>query len=103
MKTLKPTLSAKLTVTALAFASACTLLFAAGNALATPYGTEITIYDGRTPDGQGSAKEDNETESGMVQSQAWDLEGFFIDGKKLTIVGGYNFYTGQAAGGACVR
>ncbi len=30
----------------------------------------------------------------MVLSQAWDLEGFFLNGKILTIVGGYNFYTG---------
>ena len=31
----------------------------------------------------------------MYQSQAWDLEGFFLNGKNLTIVGGFNFYTGH--------
>lgn len=65
------------------------------NAYATNYGSQITKYDGLAPDGSGIAKEDNEAEAGMVQSQAWDLEGFFLNGKKLTIAGGYNFYTGQ--------
>jgi len=65
------------------------------SAEATPYGTEITVYDGTSPDGSGIAKEDNAVENGMVQSQAWDLEGFFLQGRDLTIAGGYNFYTGK--------
>lgn len=63
-------------------------------ALAADYGTEITIYDGIGSNGSGIYKEDNEAEPGMVQSQVWDLEGFFLKNKALTIVGGYNFYTG---------
>lgn len=34
----------------------------------------------------------------MVQSQVWDLEGFFLQGQQLSIVGGYNFYAGQTDG-----
>jgi len=65
------------------------------SAFAANFGKEITIYDGIGSNGSGSYQEDNEAEPGMVQSQNWDLEGFFINNKALTIVGGYNFYTGQ--------
>jgi len=71
------------------------LMLCISNVYATSYGTEITINDGVTPNGIGVAGEDNETGSGMVQTQAWDLEGFFLQGKNLTIVGGYDFYNGQ--------
>lgn len=30
----------------------------------------------------------------MVNSQAWDLEGFYLDGTKLTVVGGFDFIKG---------
>jgi len=66
----------------------------AGNVLATPYGVEITRNDGIGSIVGGILTEDNETEPGMIQSQAWDLEGFFLSGKSLTIAGGYNFYSG---------
>jgi hypothetical protein len=105
MKTTKRTFTSKIAVAALVFAAA---VFSSGSAFATPYGTEITINDGITQGtpgvsgnaaaGVGTAKEDNEAEPGMVQSQAWDLEGFFLNGKNLTIVGGYNFYTGKSDG-----
>ncbi len=85
-------------MSALFLASAGACIFGVNSSYATPYGTEITKYDGLSPNGLGSAKEDNEAEAGMVQSQAWDLEGFFLKGKSLTIVGGYNFYTGQNDG-----
>jgi len=94
MKTLRLTLATKIAVAAFVLAAG-TCMFGIGSANAGPYGTEITKYDGLSPNGLGAAKEDNEAESGMVQSQAWDLEGFFLKGKSLTIAGGYNFYTGQ--------
>lgn len=98
MESIKLTFAAKIAVATLVFATAGTCVVGAGSAYATPYGTEITKFDGYAPNGSGAAKEDNEAESGMVQSQAWDLEGFFLNGKSLTIVGGYNFYTGQNDG-----
>jgi hypothetical protein len=82
-------------IAALVLASAGIFIFTSEIAHATPYGTNITKDDGINPGGLGVGKEDNEAEPGMVQSQVWDLEGFFLEGKKLTIIGGYNFYTGQ--------
>lgn len=70
------------------------LFLLAGNALAVDYGLNITIGDGNYYDpriGQNQGLEDEETEPGMVNSQAWDLEGFFIDGDQLTMIGGYDF------------
>ncbi|MFH1217828.1 MAG: PEP-CTERM sorting domain-containing protein [Pseudomonadota bacterium] len=73
------------------------LLLTAGNAAATSYGDNITIYDG-TQDaahtGTGQGREDNETEPGMVNTQAWDLEGFFLKSNTLSMIGGYNFKDG---------
>ena len=76
------------------FSAAGAFIFNVGSVHASSYGTEITIYDGVGTNGSGLYKEDNEAEPGMVQSQAWDLEGFFLQGKNLTIAGGFNFYTG---------
>lgn len=78
------------------FASLATTLFLYGaSAQADGLGTNITIYDGiGQQGGHGPLYEDNEAEPGMVQSQNWDLEGFFLNGSQLSIVGGYNFYTG---------
>lgn len=98
MKTLKMAFATKIAVAAIILASVGTTVFSVRSADATPYGTEITKYDGLAPNGLGAAKEDNEAENGMVQSQAWDLEGFFLKNKALTIAGGYNFYTGQFDG-----
>jgi len=69
-------------------------LICTSSALANDYGTEITIYDGVGTSGQGPYIEDNETEPGAELKQAWDLEGFFLQDNALTIIGGYNFYTG---------
>jgi len=95
MEKRKEPFGTKLAAVYLAVYSAGTFAFAAENAHANSYGTEITKYDGVGNNGLGNIKEDNEAEPGMAQSQVWDLEGFFINGSKLTIIGGYNFYTGQ--------
>ena len=101
MKTSKLTLAAKIAVAAFVLASAGTSMIGAGSAYASPYGTNITINDGVDGNNLGTGidksttKEDNETEPGMVLSQLWDLEGFFLNAKKISVVGGYNFYKGQ--------
>ena len=62
-----------------------------GMAMAIPLGDNITIWDG-----MGVVDvEDNEVAPGCVASQVWDLEGFFLDGNMLTMVGGFNYVTGQ--------
>jgi hypothetical protein len=61
------------------------------------FGADVTISDGNfSGSGWASDREDQETEPGMIQSQVWDLEGTFIDGNVLTLVGGYNFEEGEA-------
>jgi len=75
-------------------------LFAcAPNAFALTYGNNITIFDGETgtdvhPVLTSQGLEDNEAEKGMVQSQVWDLEGFFRKGTVLSMIGGFNFKSG---------
>lgn len=59
------------------------------------FGTQITIYDENGTEGTGLGSEDNEAEPGMVQSQSWDLEGFFLDGSTLSMIGGYDFVKGN--------
>lgn len=46
------------------------------------------------PDGRGVA-EDNETEPGTAIGQQWDVEAFRIDGSTLSLIGGFNFMTGE--------
>lgn len=58
------------------------------------FASNITIYDNRGYYGQGIGVEDQETEPGMINSQVWDLEGFFLSGKNLSMVAGWNFKTG---------
>lgn len=62
----------------------------------TVYADNITIFDG-TSDGTGwyGTQEDNEVEPGMVYNQSWDLEGFFLEGTELSMVGGFNFIGGN--------
>ena len=74
----------RVTYTTLALCSV--FLLTAGSAFAD----NITIWDGA-----GVSCEDGEAEPGMVQTQVWDLEGFFLDGNQLSMVGGYNFVAGQ--------
>jgi hypothetical protein len=73
------------------------LASAAITASASSFGTDITISDKNyTGTGWYSNREDQETETNpnTVTSQQWDLEGMFIDGTKLTLVGGYDFKNG---------
>jgi hypothetical protein len=64
-------------------------------AFALSLGNQITIYDQKS---NGNANygmgEDQEVEPGMVWNQQWDLEGFFLKGNTLSMVGGFNFETG---------
>lgn len=60
-----------------------------GLASALTYGSNITIYDG-----EGVTYEDNEVEVGMDLKQKWDLEGVFLNGTMLTMVGGFDFKNG---------
>jgi hypothetical protein len=69
-------------------------LLLAGNAFALSYDNNITIYDGSGYSGSGTGGEDQETEPGMVNSQVWDLEAFYLKGNSLTMVGGFNFQNG---------
>jgi hypothetical protein len=69
-------------------------LFCAGQALALNSGSNITIYDGSGYTGSGTGGEDRETEPGMVNSQVWDLEAFYLRDNSLTMVGGFNFRSG---------
>ncbi|MFC1523877.1 PEP-CTERM sorting domain-containing protein [Thermodesulfobacteriota bacterium] len=71
-------------------------LLLAGNVWASPLGQEITISDNESSTNYDwySDREDNEVEPGMLRSQAWDLEGFFLDGTKLSTVGGFDFVNG---------
>lgn len=101
MKSWNPTLNLKLIPVALFLASVGSFVFAPGSA----YATNITVYDGVNSStiyngndyiGVGLGLEDDETEPGTINSQDWDLEGFFLDGNNLTIVGGYNFRTGYS-------
>lgn len=77
--------------------SALATMLTVGSAFA--FGTEITIYDENGTQGIGAFSEDNEAEPGMVQSAAWDLEGFFLDDSNiLTMVGTYDFENGAWSG-----
>ena len=68
----------------------------AGSAMALNLGTNITIWDKNTPNGDGVGSEDNEVEQNCVTGQVWDLEAFFLNGTTLTMVGGFNFRDGYS-------
>ena len=78
----------KIYKTAFALGLAATFMIT-GNAFALSYSNNITIYDGL-----GVAAEDGEVEPGCLNTQVWDLEGFFLEGSKLTMVGGFDFVNG---------
>ena len=70
------------------------VLLGAGGTFGYDFGTDITIWDGRGVGSPGNPMEDNETEPGMINTQAWDLEGFYLNGTTLTMVGGFDFVGG---------
>jgi hypothetical protein len=77
------------------------VLFAAFAGVHTSFalnlGDNITISDlnsSNDNDWYGD-REDQETEPGTTSDQAWDLEGMFLDGTKLSLVGGYDFMNGN--------
>lgn len=75
-------------------------------ALASPFGTDITISDNNyAGSGWYSNREDQETEANpnTITSQAWDMEGMFLDGQTLTLVGGYDFKNGVVANNKLYR
>lgn len=79
-------------------ATVCLFCFGA-NAYADPvynsFGTNITIWDKwGTPPTSGPG-EDNEVEPPDFNEQSWDLEGFFLSGNVLTLIGGFDFKNGQ--------
>jgi len=66
---------------------------------ANTLGLNITVADGFAVvgyNGIGQGGEDNETEGtpNTIQSQDWDLEGVFLNGNILAMVGGFKFDTG---------
>lgn len=63
---------------------------------ALDFGHNITIYDNSSTNtniwyGQ---QEDNEVEPGDEEGQKWDLEGFFLKGYTLSVIGGFDFKNG---------
>lgn len=63
-------------------------------------GTNVTIPDLiHTGSGWYGNHEDQETEPGTVAAQVWDMEGFFLNGTRLSMVGGYDMKHGQLHGG----
>ncbi len=79
-----------------------TLVIAGTSAFALDFGDNITIYDGAKGKGWNATynywwnttREDQEVEYRDQTGQAWDLEGMFLDGSMLTLVGGYDFKNG---------
>ncbi len=69
----------------------------AGNVFAITLGTNITISDQiNSGSGWHSDREDQEVEPGCTATQNWDLEGFFLNGTTLTMVGGFDFKNGES-------
>src|SRR5450432_183619 len=88
------------------------LAVSANIALANPFGTSITISD-KNNDGSDptvasnwySDREDNETETNppTINGQGWDLEGMYLKGNTLTLVGGFDFKNGMTYGSSVFR
>ncbi len=72
-------------------------LMAVSKAHALELGINITKYDGSSSQQSGwhGKNEDNEVEPGCVTDQSWDLEGFFLKGSELQVVGGFDFLNGN--------
>lgn len=81
--------------TIVCIAALTAVLLGGAPAGAIPLGNSITVsdgfYGGYHP-WHTSSREDNEGEPYVMSAnQSWDLEGFFLDGSRLTVVGGYSF------------
>lgn len=83
------------------FIWAFVIMFVAINpAICQMHGTEITIQDGiqnsMFSQPMGIAREDNETESGAIALQKYDLEAIYWnpDYTNLSIIGGFNYLNG---------
>jgi len=79
-------------------------LSAPGILMADPLllGTNITKSDGNfAGTGWYSNREDNETETNpdTIVGQQWDLEGMYLNGSLLSLVGGFDFKNGAVAYG----
>ncbi len=76
-------------------------IFFSINAGASILGTNITIFDGQQDTsntwytGQGVGQEDQETEPVTARSEVWDLEAMFVKSTYLSLVGQWNFETGE--------
>ncbi|MCB2183651.1 MAG: PEP-CTERM sorting domain-containing protein [Desulfobulbaceae bacterium] len=84
--------------TTLALCSAFLLLAGNASALNFDVSNKITIYDGYENASAGTwygTQEDQEVEYHSVTGQEWDLEGFFLSGSELTMVGGFDFVNGE--------
>jgi hypothetical protein len=86
----------------LVFVSFLLLGLGSTSVYAIPLGTNITIWDKITSGSPSTwynrditPGEDQEVEPNCLTGQLWDLEGFFLNGTTLTMVGGYNFVSGQ--------
>lgn len=91
-----------------AFLALALSLSVAGTALADPLvlGTKITISDANfSGTGWYGNHEDNETETNpdTIIGQQWDLEGMYLKGTTLALVGGFDFLNGAVAGGHTYR
>ena len=85
-------------------ASTCLAAFALllSSASASTYGTNITISDQNYAGSDWySNREDQETETNpnTITGQVWDMEGMFLSGSTLTLVGGFDFKNGTNSGG----
>lgn len=62
----------------------------------TAFSQNITIDDlNSRGNGWYGGQEDDEVEPGMAKGQVWDLEGMFLEGTTLSVVGGYDFINGE--------
>jgi hypothetical protein len=89
------------------------LIIGTANVYALNLGSNITVDDNRSGTWNGNdgrayggagwwtrTTEDQEVEPGMIPTQVWDLEGFFLkDGRYLSMVGGFDFKNGVRDGG----
>jgi hypothetical protein len=91
---------------------AAMMAMATSSANAIVLGNNITIpdnnNDGSNPAVAGnwySNREDNETENtpNTITTQVWDLEGMYLNGKTLTLVGGFDFQNGVLHNGHTYR